>query len=34
MAFIFNNDQSEPDGINNNKVSVADIIKLTGLKFK
>jgi len=34
MAFIFNNDQSEPDGINNNKVSVKDIIKLTGLKFQ
>jgi len=34
MAFIFENDQSNPDGINNNKVSVKDIIKLTGLKFQ
>jgi len=34
MAFIFENDQSNPDGINNNKVLVKDIIKLTGLKFQ
>lgn len=34
FAYLFNNDQSEPDGINNNKVLVSDIIKLTGLKFK
>ena len=34
MAFLFENDLSNPDGINNNKVDVADIEKLTGLKFK
>jgi endonuclease G len=34
IAFIFENDLSNPDGINNNKVLVSDIIKLTGLKFK
>ena len=34
FAYLFNNDQSNPDGINNNKVTVGDIIKLTGLKFK
>ena len=34
FAFLFENDQSNPDGINNNKVLVNDIIKLTGLKFK
>ena len=34
MAFLFENDPSNPDGINNNKVLVSDIIKLTGLKFK
>ena len=34
IAFIFDNDQSNPDGINNNKVLVKDIIKLTGLKFQ
>ena len=34
FAYLFNNDQSEPDGINNNKVLVSDIVKLTGLKFK
>ena len=34
MAFLFENDLSNPDGINNNKVLVSDIIKLTGLKFK
>jgi endonuclease G len=33
-AYLFNNDQSNPDGINNNKVLVSDIIKLTRLKFK
>ena len=33
-AFLFENDLSNPDGINNNKVLVSDIIKLTGLKFK
>ena len=34
FAYLFNNDQSNPDGINNNKVLVSDIVKLTGLKFK
>jgi len=34
FAYLFNNDQSNPDGINNNKVFVSDIEKLTGLKFK
>jgi endonuclease G len=34
MAFIFENDLSNPDGINNNKVDVSDIEKLTGFKFK
>lgn len=34
MAFIFENDLSNPDGINNNKVDLIDVEKLTGLKFK
>jgi endonuclease G len=34
MAFLFENDQSKPDGINNNRVDLIDIEKLTGLKFK
>lgn len=34
MAFIFENDQSNPDGINNNRVDLIDVEKLTGLKFK
>ena len=34
MAFIFDNDQSKPDGINNNKVDLVDVEKLTGFKFK
>lgn len=33
-AYIFNNDTSKPDGIYNNKVSVAEIEKLTNFKFK
>ena len=33
FAFLFENDLSSPDGINNNKVSKEDIEKLTGLKF-
>jgi endonuclease G len=32
--FIFNNDESKPDGINNNEVLKKDIEKLTGIKFK
>jgi endonuclease G len=34
MAFLFENDQSKPDGIYNNKVDLIDIEKLTGFKFK
>jgi endonuclease G len=34
QAFLFDNDQSTPDGLNNNKVDIIDIEKLTGLKFK
>jgi endonuclease G len=34
MAFIFENDLSNPDGINNNKVDLADVERLTGFKFK
>jgi endonuclease G len=34
MAFIFDNDLSNPDGINNNKVDVSDVEKLSGFKFK
>jgi len=34
MAFLFDNDQSAPDGVYNNKVELIDIEKLTGLKFK
>jgi endonuclease G, mitochondrial len=32
--YLFENDQSKPDGINNNKVTREDIEKLTGFKFK
>jgi endonuclease G, mitochondrial len=34
LFFLFENEQSKPDGINNNKVTRGDIEKLTGLKFK
>jgi DNA/RNA endonuclease G (NUC1) len=34
MFFLFENDLSNPDGINNNKVLREDIEKLTGYKFK
>jgi hypothetical protein len=34
MAFVFDNTIDKADGINNNKVTVADIEKLTRLKFK
>ena len=34
FAFLFENNLSKPDGINNNKVTVSDIEKLTGFKFK
>jgi endonuclease G len=33
-AYLFNNDQSKPDGLANNKVTVKEIEKLTNLKFK
>jgi len=33
MAFLFDNNTSKPDGINNNKVDLVDIQKLTGFKF-
>lgn len=33
LAFIFNNDQSKADGINNNKVDIKQIEKLTNFKF-
>lgn len=34
IAYLFNNDISKADGIENNKVKVTDIEKLTGFKFK
>ena len=34
MAYIFNNDQSKANGIEDNKVTVEDVEKLTNLKFK
>jgi len=34
MAFVFDNTTDKADGINNNKVTVADVEKLTGFKFK
>jgi endonuclease G, mitochondrial len=34
MAFIFDNNESKPDGIYNNKVELIEVEKLTGLKFK
>jgi endonuclease G len=34
MAFLFDNNLSNPDGIYNNKVELIDITKLTGFKFK
>ena len=34
MAFVFDNTTDKADGINNNKVTVADVEKLTNLKFK
>lgn len=33
-AYIFNNDKSKPDGIENNKVTLQEVEKLTGFKFK
>lgn len=34
LAYLFNNDISKADGIDNNKVTVFEIEKLTGFKFK
>ena len=34
LAYLFNNDTSKADGIENNKVKITDIEKLTGFKFK
>jgi len=34
IAYLFNNDTSKPDGIENNKVSLETIEKLTNFKFK
>jgi endonuclease G len=33
-AYIFNNDTSKPNGINDNKVTLQDVEKLTKYKFK
>lgn len=33
-AYIFNNDQSKADGIENNKVHISEVEKLTNFKFK
>lgn len=33
-AYIFNNDQSKADGIENNKVDILEVEKLTNFKFK
>ena len=34
MAFLFDNNTSKPDGINNNLVEKSEIEKLTGFKFR
>ena len=34
LAYLFNNNTSKADGIENNKVEIASIEKLTGFKFK
>ncbi len=34
LAFIFDNNTTKADGLNNNKVDVAEVEKLTGFKFK
>ena len=34
IAFIFDNNTTKADGINNNKVEVIDVEKLSGFKFK
>lgn len=33
IAYLFNNDTSKPDGIENNIVKIEDVQKLTGFKF-
>jgi endonuclease G len=34
LAYLFNNDTSKADGIDNNKITIVEIEKLTGFKFK
>jgi endonuclease G len=34
MAYTFKNTADKPSGLNSHKVTVADVTKLTGLKFK
>ena len=34
LAFVFDNNTTKADGINNNKVDLIDVEKLTGFKFK
>ncbi len=34
LAFIFDNNTTKADGLNNNKVDVGEVEKLTGFKFK
>jgi DNA/RNA endonuclease G (NUC1) len=34
LAYIFENSTSKADGIDNNKVKLEDVEKLTGFKFK
>ena len=34
VAYLFKNDDSKPDGIDNNEVPLTKITKLTGFKFR
>jgi len=34
FAFLFNNDNSKPNGINDNKVTVKVVEQISGYKFK
>lgn len=34
MCFLFDNDNSKPDGLKNNEVDMEEITKITGFKFK
>lgn len=34
LSYLFNNDTSRPDGIQNNEVKVTEITKLTGITFR